>query len=156
MVELIIVIVLIGALAAIGVPRLMSENDTPALVFGERVVSTLREASKDAQARRRLVCLSSTATTLRVRIRTSPSRASDAQGAGACDAGFSDIVEGSSDSTDPKVTQAGLPATLYFQPDGTISASPAGAPLGRFEVSIRLRDAVQRTIVVDGRTGYAQ
>lgn len=156
MVELIIVIVLIGALAAIGVPRLMSENDTPARVFGERVVSTLREAGKDAQARRRLVCLSSTATTLRVRIRSSASRASDAQGVAACDTSFSDIHDGDNDSQDPKVTQAGLPAVLYFQPDGSISASPAGAPLGQFDVNIRLRDAVQRTIVVDGRTGYAQ
>ena len=58
------------------------------------------------------------------------------------------------DSTDAAVTMTDAPARLYFLPDGTISGTPAGSPLGQVRIRIELDGQTQRTIVVEGSTGY--
>lgn len=155
-VELITVIVLVGVLAAIGVPRLMGENFTTAVVFGDQVASALRLAQKSAVARRRLVCVEITAGTLRLRVRTAPGPAPDNAGAAACDAQLAGVEDGAHDSSDSKVTQNGAPAALYFQPDGSVSGSPAGAPLSMQTIEIRMGDATQRSIRLEGSTGHVE
>lgn len=156
MVELILVIVLIGVLAAVGIPRLMGEDFTKAVVFGDQVASTLRQAQKTAVARRRLVCVETTATTLRLRIRTSPVRPLATDGAAACNAALAGVSDGDWDSADARVTMANAPATLFFHPDGTIGGTPLGAPFGARTIEIRMNDQTRRNIVFDGRTGYVE
>ena len=48
MVELVVVMILIGVLAAIGIPRLMGDKNMEGAVFGDQVVSGLRRAQKIA------------------------------------------------------------------------------------------------------------
>ena len=43
---------------------------------------------------------------------------------------------------------------LFFQPDGTISASQDGAPFDRYVLQIMDTTTEQRTIVLQGSTGY--
>lgn len=149
------VMVMVGVLAAIGIPKLMGGNTTGALVFGDQVASALRHAQKSAVAHRRLVCVGLTASTVLLRIRTDPAVPiqTDMQ---ACDADLKGVDNGMYDSTDATVAMSGAPAQLYFQPDGTISGTPAGVPLGEVKIGIALNEKVQRTITLAGSTGYVE
>jgi len=154
MVELIMVMVMVGVLAAIGIPKLMGGNTTGALVFGDQVASALRHAQKSAVAHRRVVCMELTARTVVMRIRTDPSAAT-----GTCTNAFGPLLQGvengAYNSSDATVTMT-APAQLYFQPDGTITGAPAGTPLGQVNITIQLDDKPQRTIRLEGSTGYVE
>ena len=143
MVELVMVMVLIGVLAAIGVPKLMGDNSFAAATFGDDVVSALRTAQKTAVARRRLVCatVGSTAVTLRL---------ADAPAATACS-----IALGDSYATGAGGVTASA-HTLYFQPNGLITSDTAGRNTVRGSVVISLDGNVRRSIVFEGSTGYVQ
>lgn len=146
MVELITVMVLLGVLAAIGVPRLMGDNTIGAAVFGDQVVSALRMAQKSAVARRRTVCVTTTTTTIDLRVRA-------AVGPGACDTAMVGIENGQYDSKDATITMAGVPATLRFQPDGTI-VDANNLQFGALQFTIRMGTLDRRTIRLEGATGY--
>lgn len=143
-VELVVVMILIGVIAAIGVPRLMGDNAVAAAAFGDDVVSALRTAQKSAVAKRRLVCatVDATAVTLRVAAQA---------GAGACDTDL---------PGEPYATGAGGVSasthTLFFQPNGTITTDAAGGTLASGQVAIRLNGNAQRTIGFEGSTGHVQ
>lgn len=154
MVELITVMILVGVLAAIGIPRLMGENTTAATVFGDQVASALRHAQTSAVAHRRLVCAALGERTVSLRIRIAPSV--PAASAGACDAALQGIEAGAYDSGDGRVRLANAPLLLFFRPDGTVAATPAGASLGRTGIGIEYGGALVRTIELEGSTGYVQ
>lgn len=147
MVELVTVMVLLGVLAAIGIPRLVGGNGTKATVFGDQVASALRLAQKNAVARRRVVCAEAQGTTVTLRIRTAP-------GPGACDAQIAGLADDLFVSGAAGVTVTGAPAMLFFQPDGTISAGQDAAPFDRYLLQIMDSTTEQRTIVLQGSTGY--
>ena len=147
MVELITVMVLIGVLAAFAVPRLMGDSATGAALFGDQVASGLRMAQKSAVARRRTVCVTTTATTLMLRVRT-------AVGNGPCgNVQLQGITDGLYDSKEAGIVMSGAPPLLLFRPDGTIDDGN-GVRLGRVDIAIRGADAIRRTITLDGGTGY--
>lgn len=161
MVELVTVIVLLGVLAAIGIPRLMGRDTIAPHVFGDQITSALRHAQKTAVARRRLVCATLEGKVVRLRIRQEaglpPAGASACTlGAGVADADYS----GSGSST---VAGAGnftgaAAIALFFHPDGTVSRDTAGAlPVGPGD-EIRIMDggAVQRSLHIEGSTGLVQ
>ncbi|OON59147.1 hypothetical protein B0920_24835 [Massilia sp. KIM] len=153
-VELITVIILIGVLAAIGVPRLMGENTTAATVFGDQVTSALRQAQKTAVARRRVVCATLEAGGVRLRLRQQPTRPLDAEGAGACGLQLAGVADNQFDSTDTAVSMSARFQVLYFHPNGTISTTPSGSALAFESVEIRMSGATRRTIKLQGSTGY--
>lgn len=146
MVELITVMVLLGVLAAVAVPRMMGENTTGAAVYGEQVVSALRLAQKTAVARRRTVCASASAGSVTLRIRT-------AQGPGACDAQMEGITDDLYAGKDATIVLAGAPAALRFHPDGTITDAN-NVRLGRLSLAITSSGETRRTIALDGATGH--
>jgi len=151
-VELLAVMVVIGVLAAIGIPRMLSGNDSAALVHGDRVVSALRLAQKNAVARRRLVCVSASATALTLRVATEPTSQ-------ACNAAIEGIGDGDFRSSSDAVGNGGLAGagkTLFFQPDGTISLDGAGATLVSGKVTILADGDTRRTISIEGSTGYVE
>ena len=64
MVELIVVMVLVGILAVVAIPKLVSIQTYDTVGFADRVMSALRFAQKQAIAKRRNVCVSFTASTV--------------------------------------------------------------------------------------------
>lgn len=146
MVELVTVMVLIGVLAAIGIPRLMGENSVSAVVFGDQVASALRTAQKSAVAKRRIVCVTTFARTLQLRI-------SEEAGKPGCNLQLDGANDGAFDSQDGKVSMDNPQPTLFFHPDGAIAATAGGAALPGFDITVSDSSGVRRTIHVDGRTG---
>jgi MSHA pilin protein MshC len=144
MVELIMVMVLIGVLAAIGVPRLVGDNSFAAATFGDEVASSLRSAQKTAVARRRLVCVNVGGSAVILQMAEKP-------GAAGCGIAL--------DAIGAATTASGVTATshtLYFQPNGLITSSAAGHDTARGAVLIHLDGKERRRIVFEGSTGYVQ
>lgn len=144
LVELIMVMVLIGVLAAIGVPQLVGDNSLAAATFSDEVASSLRSAQKTAVARRRLVCASVGGSAVTLQLAASP-------GAAGCDIAL--------DALGATATAGGVTAsshTLYFQPSGLITASATGRDTVRGAVVIRLDGEERRRIAFEGSTGHVQ
>jgi len=115
--ELVIVIMLLGILAAVAVPRMTGLGDFRAAAFSDSVVATLRYAQKTATSHRRLVCVAFTAASVTLTI-------ADANPAVACNQNLA-LANGaaslqSGDAANAVFTAAD-PTTLNFnfQPDGT-------------------------------------
>jgi len=156
MIELVTVMVLIGVLAAIGIPRMMGSDSTGTLVFGEQVVSAVRHAHKTAIARRRLVCVTLEGKTVRLRMREAP-------GGGACTLGIG-VSDTEYDSSNNSTVAGGggfagaAAVALFFHPDGTITRDAAGAIFVTSADTLQIMEGstAQRTIRMEGTTGYVQ
>lgn len=145
-VELIVVIVLMGIISAVAIPKLVSDNSTAASSFGNQVVSALRYAGKSAVAHRRLVC--ATVAARDVSLRIARSAAAD------CNVALPSMSSDAYSTSDSDISAAGLIGTLYFQPDGTITSDIAGNVPVRGDITITAQSKVQRTIKIEGSTGY--
>lgn len=151
-VELIVTIVLIGILAAIGIPRLVDGNTTAGTTFGNQVLSALRHAQHAAASHRRVVCAEFGARVVTLRIASAP-------GPVACDRVLGGVEAGEYTSTDGAVSVTdNIPGTvLFFHPDGTIHTSAAGnAPVGEGLLQIRADGATVFEIRLRGETGYVE
>lgn len=146
MVELITVMVLLGVLAAVALPRLMGQNTTGAAVFGEQVVSALRLAQKSAVAKRRTVCATTSASAVTLQVSIQP-------GSNTCTASLEGISDDLYASKDAKVVLADAPPALHFQPDGSITDAQ-GVRFGPLALKIKAGDDVRRTIELDGGSGH--
>lgn len=143
MIELVVVMILIGILAAVAIPKMTATGDFRALAFHDAVVSSLRYAQKTATSHRRQVCATFTAGTLTLTIAsTNPPPVAGCDTALALPNGAPSVKSG--DMTNAIFTAID-PATLNFNflPDGT-GASRAIAISG------------QTAITVEGTTGYVQ
>lgn len=154
LVELITVLLLIGVMAAVAVPRLANRSDSAALSYGDQVVSALRLARATAVAHRRLVCVGAGPDAMVLRMATAP-------GATACDAALAGVADDDYRSSADTVVSGGLaglangqPRRIYFQPDGTITDA-AGAILNG-AVTIEVDGFAARTIQLFGATGYVE
>lgn len=143
-VELVVVMIIVAALAAIGIPRLMGDKTSEAAVFGDQVVSGLRRAQKIATGHRRVVAatVGPKAVVLRVSGNGGTSLALN---------GVADDDYATSDS-DLTVTKT----TLYFQPDGRITGDPDGSTPWTGNIVIAGGTTNFRTITVQGTTGYVE
>lgn len=135
MVELVMIIVILGILAVVAIPR-MDTSGYRALEFHDKVISALRYAQKTATSHRRMVCVAFTASTVTLTI--------DHDRSGACDGqalnlpgGDSNTVQGSDAVFNP------VPAGFSFLSDGT------GADR-------TLKISGQPDISVVGATGHVQ
>ena len=114
MIELITIMIILGILAAVAIPRLTNLSDFRALEFHDKVMSALRHAQKTATSHRRTVCVAFTASSVTLTIaQANP---------GACGPGL--IVPGGSSN----IVQSGdttnaifnpVPSNFSFQPDGS-------------------------------------
>jgi MSHA pilin protein MshC len=155
MVELVVVMILVGVLAAIGIPRLMGDKNMQAAVFGDQVASGLRRAQKIATGHRRVVCAAIGPQAVILRLN-------------AC--GSAGLAIGGVDDGDFATTDSALSATptltptpgtsLYFQPDGRITTDAAGTTAAAASIAIAGASGGQsttiRTINVEGTTGYVE
>ncbi|WP_083684613.1 pilus assembly FimT family protein [Massilia putida] len=149
MVELVVVMILIGVLAAIGIPRLMGDKNMEAAVFGDQVVSGLRRAQKIATGHRRVVCASVGPKAVIVRLNA-------CGGAGLAVTGLGDGDYATTDSVLTVKT-----TTLFFQPDGRITTDAAGTTAvanGAIDITgnVNGQNTTFRTIRVEGTTGYVE
>jgi MSHA pilin protein MshC len=149
MVELVVVMILIGVLAAIGIPRLMGDKNMEAAVFGDQVVSGLRRAQKIATGHRRVVCASVGPKAVTLRLNACGS-------AGIALTGLADDDFATTDSVLTVTT-----ATLFFQPDGRVTTDAAGTTAvagGALAIAgtVNGQFTTFRTIHVEGTTGYVE
>ena len=136
-IELVVVIVTLGSLAAVAIPRMTGLSDYRLLEFHDRVFGALRHAQKSATSHRRQVCVAFTATTVTLTIaQANP---------GACVVplalpGSASNVLQSGDTTNAVFNP--VPAAFDFLPDGTTGADRSLAISG------------QAPVVVIGATGH--
>lgn len=143
-VELVVVMVIIGALAALGIPRLVGDKSSEAAVFGDQVASGLRRAQKIAMGHRRVVCATVGPKAVVLRVNDCGSAGIALNGSGDDDYATSDSVL--------TVTSA----TLYFQPDGRVTQDAAGVTAWTDNIVIAAGTTEFRTITVQGTTGYVE
>ena len=135
MVELVMIIVILGILAVVAIPR-MDTSGYRALEFHDKVVSALRHAQKTATSHRRMVCVAFTVSTVTLTIDHDKSGGCDSQ-ALILPGGDSNVVQDTDAVFDP------IPANFNFQPDGT-------------GTDRTLQISGQGSIVVVGATGHVQ
>lgn len=145
LVELIAVLILLGILGFVALPRLQQTAGFGQLGFHDRVGAALRFAQKSAVAQRRLVCATVAADRLALSVAT-------AFGDVACanpmagPAGANPAALAPSAATTLTAAPAG---PLYFQPSGTVTRDGAGANPTDFVLNV----TGQAPINVRGVTG---
>ena len=151
LVELIVVMVVLGILSAIALPRIMDSRALASAVFYADVVGALRFAQKSAVGHRRLVCATFTPTTVTLAIAGSNPPVPP----GSCSTALSSPDGAPYQSKDGSVRVSGYPAggVLYFHPVGTISSDGAGATLFSGNIAVTGHGAA---IKIDGETGYVE
>lgn len=147
MVELIVVMVLIGIMAAVAMPKLVGDDWAAGLSFRNDVVSALRYAQKSAVSHRRLVCAAVQGASIELTI-------APANPAASCSDAYASPDGGAYASSTPSVTTSGAFSnkTLYFQPDGTITTDAGGGAIADGTIGI----TGQATIRIEGATGYVE
>lgn len=144
LVELITVMVLIGALAAVAVPRLMG-NTWASTTYRQEVISALRHAQKSAVSHRRLVCANVAGNTVTLTIATA--------NPGDCNLPYASPDGTPYQGSDPNVVAGGLVGALLFQPDGRITRIQNGVEVvAAGNVTI----VGEAPIVIQGATGYVE
>lgn len=144
LVELITIMVLVGILAAVALPRMDGVDVFRSVEFRDRAMAALRHAHKTAIAQRRMVCAAFTAGSVTLTI--------DTNRAGACNnaplaipgnAGNAVIGNGA------MAVFSAVPPALFFQPDGRVTTNAAGTTLAGVAVEV---DGLGIRVV--GSTGF--
>lgn len=147
MVELIAVMVLIGILAAVALPRMGGALALRGAGWRDQVQAGLLQARTLAQGHRRLVCVALTSGEIRL------SQAS-ANPASACDTalpGPDGDARWAVDASNLAISQSPAGA-LYFQPDGRITSDGMGSSAANITISIAGEPDLQLT----GETGLVE
>lgn len=148
LVELIAVMVVLGILSAVALPRIMDNRAFIGAAFYADVVSALRYAQKSAVGHRRLVCATLTATTVTLSIAA-------LNPASACGTALPSPDGTPYQSKDASAQAVVAPPVgiLYFQPAGTITSDGAGLTIYSGNIAITGRAT---PIKVQGATGYVE
>lgn len=148
LIELVLILVLVGVLAVVVVPRAFNTNDFNARGFHDETLAMLRYAQKTAIAQRRTVCVTFGANTLALAIAAAPAIPNCAvPGALSGPNGAAPVITARS-----TVTYANQP-NLELRFDGL------GQPLGNNGVALAAArilqvNGVANTITVEAATGY--
>lgn len=149
-VELLTVMILVGILAAVIVPRLLDNTGVAGPAFRSDVLNALRYAQKTAVSHRRLVCAtfsqSSGGNNSRVVLNIAQA---NPPGAAGCNAALPS-PDGAPYVSTHAAVGLGANAVLYFQPSGQISSDAAGTQLASGQVQVSGEAAIQ----YHGATGY--
>jgi prepilin-type N-terminal cleavage/methylation domain-containing protein len=146
-VELITVLILVGVLAVVAMPRLDAGLSLRGAAWRDQVLAGLMQARSQAQGHRRLVCVTLATGAVRLAI-------ASANPASACDT----VIKGPDgdarwayDGNGFTLTQS--PAgTLYFQPDGRITRDGAGSSAVNVSIALAGETGLQLT----GETGHVR
>ncbi len=144
--ELIMVVIIVGVLAAFAAPRMASFMGVRDDAWRDALVSSVRMAKKFAVGHRRLVCMNVANTTVSIRVALSnPATACNADLPGPGGAGnFAAAANAQATTT---VTPGN---NLFFQPDGRVTTDGAGTNV--VDWTITTTGAV--AISIFGETGH--
>lgn len=147
MVELMVVIVMLGALAVVALPKFDAALGLRSDAARDEVLSALRYAGQTALSHRRLVCADVTASAVALRI-------ASARPASACNSALAGPDGGSSFTANAgNAALAVSPAgTLYFQPDGRVTTDGAGATAAVRTLTV----SGTASITISGETGLVR
>ena len=149
LVELVLVLVLVGILAAFAIPRFADHNAFAAAGFASQLSATLQHARKTAVAMRRNVCVVlSAADTLTLIY--NPALAADSFSCGAAPLPLP--VPGSADNrlrVPAGVTLSVLPASVHF-----LAFNGLGQPLSSVTLNVAGSDGSQQSITVEAESGF--
>ena len=146
-VELITVLVLVGVLAVVAMPRLDAGLALRSAAWRDQVQAAMMHAHSLAQGHRRLVCLSLATGEARLAIASN----NPASSCSTALTGPDGDTRWASDRHGFALTQS--PAgTLYFQPDGRVTSDGAGSTA--VDVSVAL--AGETALRLTGETGHVQ
>lgn len=151
-VEMVTIMVVIGILAAIAIPRLTQTDAFSTSAYRNEIASALRHAQKSAVSHRRLVCAALTKSTVKLTIATQSYAPGDA--AAACAAEFKSPNGTDYESHDTNAIAEGdfIGQSLYFQPGGEITTDKAGTLFAVGDIKVK----GQAPLHIDGRTGYVE
>lgn len=143
--ELVIVLVLLGVLAAVALPRLGAASAMRETAWRDQVVAALRHARATAISHRRLVCATVQSGSVQLAIAA-------AHGAAACNTALSapDGTAAWASEAATIATTVSPAGTLYFQPSGRVSSDAAGLVASGRTISIGGETAIR----VIGETGH--
>lgn len=146
-VELVTVMVVLGVLAAVAMPRLTGNTGFAGPAFRGDIVSALRYAQKTAVSHRRLVCAAIGASAVTLNI-------APANPASACQVSLASPDAEPYASKNAAITASGtfLTSGLFFQPSGAITTDGAGTAVAVGTISV----TEQADIQVQGATGYVE
>lgn len=146
-VELVTVMVVLGILAAIAVPRLGQVDAFTASAYRNEILSALHHAQKSAVSHRRVVCATVNAQTIQLQVAANP-------GDTACALAFPspDRTPYASHGNDRARGGPLVGVPLFFQPSGDITTNGAGTVFAAGVIQI---DG-QRDITIDGSTGHVE
>jgi MSHA pilin protein MshC len=145
LIELVVVIILLGILSAVALPKMMNTSAFDSVVFRDALVATLRYAQKTAVSHRRLTCVHIEAQRASISIAT-------AHGSTACSAALPG-PDGKPDLIPRNSAINAAPArTIYFQPNGDITEDPAGTTHRTEALAVTGTNSIQ----IAGATGYVQ
>ncbi|MDR0633757.1 MAG: type II secretion system GspH family protein [Azoarcus sp.] len=140
--ELVMVIILLGILSAVAIPRITDTSAFSQMAFHDGLVATLRHAQKTAVSHRRLVCVTLGGRGASARI--APARTQGCTVALPGPDGKPEIV---ASDTGVSVSPTG---TLYFQPNGDITTDAGG----KTHWNTPLQATGMPPIEIVGATGY--
>lgn len=155
MVELVTVMVLLGILSAIMVPRMLSDPGMAGSAFRADILTALRYAQKTAVSHRRVVWATLNNNSLILQIATTNPAATDA--AGACLGAPlppPDNSSYSSTSATASYTTLPPPLALHFQPNGEITTDCTGATLANQTIVVTAANQNEPVINIVGVTGH--
>jgi prepilin-type N-terminal cleavage/methylation domain-containing protein len=145
--ELVIVLVLLGVLTAVALPKLDGALAMRETAWRDQIVAALRHARSTAISHRRLVCATVASGSVQLAIAT-------AHGAGTCTAALA-----APDGSAAWAADAAAIATtvtpggpLYFQPSGRVTSDGAGVNAAARTIAV----AGESAITVIGETGHVQ
>jgi prepilin-type N-terminal cleavage/methylation domain-containing protein len=142
LVELVMVMVLIGILAVVALPRMSNTDDFRATAFRDEAVAALRYAQKSAVSHRRLVCADVAADSVTLRI-------ASANPATSCTDTTLNAPDGQSayaKTSGNRISSGTI--TIYFQPSGVVTSDDGIIT----DYTIGITGLTSITVV--GATGY--
>jgi prepilin-type N-terminal cleavage/methylation domain-containing protein len=142
--ELVAVVVLIGILSAVALPRLQGALSFRDDAWRDQIVAALRYAHQSAISHRRLVCADVAGTSVALTI----AAANPASSCSAVLPGL-DGSAGSAAATGGSNASASPAGTFYFQPSGRVTTDGAGSTAAARTIGIVGQD----NIVLVGETG---
>lgn len=142
LVELVITLVLLSALAVVVVPRLGGISDFQARGFHDETLALLRHAQKSAIAQRRTVCVLFTASGARLRLDADRNAGT---GTGGCEADLA----GPRGETPASITARG--SVQYSTTPGGLSFDALGRPSTGLSIQVA---GASRQVTVEAVTGF--